>query len=215
MRSVDEFAKMKGISPSRVRALIEAGDVEAHRVGRSWVIDDSALRWEPAESRPLSQSNAWALISAIDNHGQLPPSLRDAERARLRERLGRLRSSDKPAALLRSWLPRRARAVDYQANASALGYLRDDRRIALSGISAPESFMSAQAELEGYVLERDAEDLVEDHYLAPGSRNNVRLHIVPERLPDVSVGLIAADLADWHRPREDGQAARLLSQAIS
>ncbi|AYG02999.1 hypothetical protein D7I44_05300 [Gryllotalpicola protaetiae] len=93
-------------------------------------------------------------------------------------------------------------------------YLRDDKRIALSGISAPESFMSAQAELEGYVMRSDIEPLAEDHYLSVGSRNNVRLHIVADRLPEIGVGLIAADLADWRRPREDGQAARLVRQAI-
>ena len=44
MLSTAEAAKLLNISPRRVRALVESGDLKAQRVGRAWLIDEDSAR---------------------------------------------------------------------------------------------------------------------------------------------------------------------------
>lgn len=44
MVSTSDAAKLLGVSPRRVRALIEAGDLKAQRVGRAWLVDEASVR---------------------------------------------------------------------------------------------------------------------------------------------------------------------------
>lgn len=41
--STEEAARAKGVSSRRIRALIEAGQLQAERVGKTYVIRESAL----------------------------------------------------------------------------------------------------------------------------------------------------------------------------
>ena len=213
MHSVSEFAKVKDLSPQRVRVLAESGAIPARRVGGRWIIDDAAMSWEPRASRPLSKRSAWLLIHALNHCGQVLPGILPAEKSRLLRHLEVLRRSDSPAAMLRSWLSSRASVYDVVASSEALRHMHGDKRLVLSGISDERSFMAANAQLEAYVNEKDL-DAVRNHYfLVPGERNNVRLHVVSGE-PDVGIGLVAADLSDWSGPREDAQAARLITEAL-
>ncbi len=44
MVSTTDAAKLLGVSPRRVRALIDAGELKAQRVGRAWLVDESSVR---------------------------------------------------------------------------------------------------------------------------------------------------------------------------
>ncbi len=44
MISTADAAKLLGVSPRRVRALIDAGDLRAQRVGRAWLVDEASVR---------------------------------------------------------------------------------------------------------------------------------------------------------------------------
>ena len=48
--SVSEAAPKLGVSERRVRQMLERGDMEGQRVGRSWIIDSKAI--EGVRRRP-------------------------------------------------------------------------------------------------------------------------------------------------------------------
>lgn len=59
-----EAAAALGVTPRRVRQLVDAGTLKAVRVGSRWLVDDANVeaartRWP---LRPLSERSAWALI---------------------------------------------------------------------------------------------------------------------------------------------------------
>ena len=70
--------------------------------------------------------------------------------------------------------------------------MRDDERVHLSGVSLPESNMSAGAVAEGYVSSRDVDPLVDDHLLSPAARSraNVVLHVVPSEAERVAIAAL-------------------------
>ncbi len=99
--------------------------------------------------------------------------------------------------------------------------IRDDERVHLSGVSLPESNISAGALGEGYVYSEDLAALVDDYLLSPASRAsaNVILHVVLHSdaensalaaLDDVARSplALAADLAEHDGVREKIGAIR-------
>ncbi|MCU1477183.1 MAG: hypothetical protein JWQ64_1876 [Subtercola sp.] len=97
--NVEEYAAAAGITPRRVRALIEHGAVEATKVGRGWVLDSPVRR--PSARRPLSPESQDALANALQHRGLagLTGHLRARTAARIRE----LRASNDPSTLLVDW----------------------------------------------------------------------------------------------------------------
>lgn len=117
-----------------------------------------------------------------------------------------------PASLLRSWLPNRARRQVYRASPRDIIDLRADPRLLLSGLSHPDSAISAADVAEGYVLESALAGLVADFLLieAGDAMGNVVLHIPSRPLSRVSPLLLAADLSEHHHDREDARVAELV-----
>ena len=68
--SVDEAAALLGVSPRRVRALIENGRLKARRIGRSWLVDADGLHGLRRTRRALSSAMATALMNVLS---QLDP----------------------------------------------------------------------------------------------------------------------------------------------
>lgn len=210
MLSVPEAAAKSGLSEQRLRALASSGRLPAVRVGHRWVIDEAALaRHEPRRGRPLSERSCWALLDLANGHGSdLDPSERHRARLRLRLLIG----SPAPESLLRSWLPNRAQRRVYRASPRDIADLRADPRLLLSGLSHPDSAISAADVAEGYVAESTRAGLVDEFLLieAVDENGNVVLHIPSRPLSHVSPLLLAADLAEHHRDREDARAAELV-----
>jgi hypothetical protein len=105
-------------------------------------------------------------------------------------------------------------------HSGALERLRDDPRIVLSGVSDPRAHLSVAQEFEGYVAPDHLRSLRRDYLLAKGGSGNVILHVadlvqVMGFASGVGVlaplGLVIADLADHHGPREDAQVRRLIA----
>lgn len=210
MLSVPEAAAKSGLSEQRLRALVSSGRLPAVRVGRQWVVDEAALaRHEPRMGRPLSERSCWALLGLAAGH---PSGLDPSERHRARQRLRLLAESRAPASLLRSWLPNRARRQVYRASPRDIIDLRADPRLLLSGLSHPDSAISAADVAEGYVLESALAGLVADFLLieAGDAMGNVVLHIPSRPLSRVSPLLLAADLSEHHHDREDARVAELV-----
>lgn len=209
--SVAEAAKALGLSPRRVRALAEAGQVPARRVGRAWVIDlDSRLPPRPP-GRRLSARSAWAVLGL--GHDGLSRS----ERQRARERQGRLR--DLPA----SALVRRAEVHRLVAHPAALRRLHDDHRIVLGGVSAAAHHgaeVIAVDRLEGYVRADDLDPVRQTYALRPpgeGDGANVVLRVPAPAWPFPQGEryaprlVVAADLRDAGDERSVRAARGLLA----
>lgn len=97
--NVQEASKALGVTERRVRALIHQGKITAHKVGRTWQIDDLKVR--RATRRPLSEHSRLILSRAL--HNRSLTRLTGQDRKRTAKRIAELRASDNPAALLIDW----------------------------------------------------------------------------------------------------------------
>lgn len=90
--SVAEAAERLHLDESRVRQLVNAGDLPARRVGKVWLLDGDAVvlmsqRARP-EGRPMSERRAWALLDLLA--GGDAPWLAAPARSQVRSVLRRL-----------------------------------------------------------------------------------------------------------------------------
>ena len=87
LMSVSQAAQALGVSPRRVRALIQSNRVPAVRVGRNWALDRNLLRSQGRRrgGRPISADNAWALLALLS--GSQAPWIDVFSRSRLKRRL--------------------------------------------------------------------------------------------------------------------------------
>lgn len=233
--SVAEAAELLAVHPQRIHQRIREGSLPAVKVGNQWVVEMDELRRLKGRSRPgrpLSAKSAWDLLAVAAGDravSGLTPAARSRARARLRNLLGRASSAevDEVAADLDHALRNRARRALLVASPRDLLDLRDDERVHLSGVSLPESNMSAGDLVEGYVCSSDLDAVIGDYLLsaAPRSRANVVLHVVsgPAKNPAVvdldhlvrSPLTIAADLAEHDGVREKSEAVRCLADLHS
>ena len=208
--SVSEFAEARGVSRQRALALISSGQIKAQRIGRSWVIDQKELNRRPASGRPLSSRMASLIIDAMS--GEAVQGADAQERFCVGRYIDRLQADESPMRLLHSWLrSREIRVVDVAANAADIPDVVADPRVVASGISDNRAGLSSAREFEGYIGIRDLDRFMNDNLLLESASPNVRLHVVDQKpSAPVPLGLVIADLVDWNRPREDGQALELL-----
>lgn len=208
--SVAECARQRGVSRQRVLSMIHAEQIEARRVGRSWVINQSEVNNRAALGRPLSARMAQMVVRVISG---LPlTQLSPQDRFFAKGYIERLRAAENPAQLLHSWMKsRQLGVVRLAANRADLAELGSDARVVASGITDERSGLSATHEFEGYVATTDLDAIRNDYLLVASDSPNVLLHMV-EVLPDrpIPLGLVLADLADWNRPREDGRVIELV-----
>lgn len=232
--SVAEAASRLGVGVSRIHQRIAAGSLHAVRVGSQWVVDEaslSALSESRMPGRPLSQRSAWALVALSQGNQHALEALAPAERSRARDRLGQLLAQSLPevvlseeqvhaaALLMRSWLRNRAERRRYRASPRDLPELRNDDRVVLSGLSHPDSGLASGDLVEGYFAVDDIDAVVDDYLLSPVAADrdaNVVLHVVSAgrrgMIELIGPLLLAADLAEHRRPREEARAAELLRE---
>lgn len=113
--TIPEAAERLGVTPQRVRALAQAGELDAVRAEGAWLIEADSLAKRvllaqlgvPASSvRPWSQPVAWAAMRVMDEDEAFRSDLDRKARYRLRRRL----DNPDPARLL-SAVRNRARVV--------------------------------------------------------------------------------------------------------
>jgi hypothetical protein len=197
------------------------------------VIEDSR-----AAGRPLSPRSAWALIAVCEGRQQsvmdawATTRLVPAEWSRARRRATRLaaQTPDPPcsedtvrsvASALRSLLRKRAERRLHRASPRDLADLRADGRLLPSGLSDARCGIAAGDLVEGYVATEDLDTVVDDYLLSPATADpepNVVLHVTsavyPTRLTPAAGLLMAADLAEHRRPREEARAIELLRDVL-
>jgi excisionase family DNA binding protein len=226
--SVTEAAAMLGVHPQRVHQRIREGSLPAEKVGHQWAIQRDDLRRimnHTGPGRPFSSKSAWDLLAVAASDqaaSELSPSARSRARSRLRNLLIHASSAqlDDAAAQLAHALRNRAERTLFVASPRDLPDVRDDERVHLSGVSLPESHMSAVAVAEGYVSSDDLDALVDDYLLspAPRSRANVILHVVGSDTENPAIAalddiarsplVLAADLSEHDGVRERNEAIR-------
>ena len=210
--------------------------LDRHPAGRplsprsAWVL--AAVAALEAASPPSSYLGARiALAQAVDDPlANIAPSERSRARARLRDLLSEAmtskgrRAEDSTAAdlaaTLRALLRRRAERHLFRASPRDLADLRTDARVNLSGMSLRDSGIASADIVEAYVAEPDLPGVIRDYLLsgARPSEANVVLHVVdPTVAPDLTAQqhnwlVLAADLAEYHRPREVARAAEIIRE---
>lgn len=218
--SVTEASNRLGVTGSRVRQLITAGDLPATRVGRAWVLDDADVeRYSPRrQGRPITEASAWAFLQHLSGSRSIDVSREvRAQHERWAEHLRLLPDLDIISpfmALVRNRAMRTALAADRED----LNALRSDERLVLSGISHPETHLLVNEEFEGYVARRDFNKIQREFLLFPPTFSRdyapVVLHVsdsIPHPFPEAAV---AADLAEHRGVREIDEAIQILRRLL-
>jgi excisionase family DNA binding protein len=201
--SVGEASRALGVSDRRVRAMIEDGVLAGRRSGGRWLIRrnevEDRLRRRGRAGRPLSQRNAWALLSKLS--GGEWPALPAWDRSRLQRKLakGSLLS-------LASELRGRAEPRLFRADPRVLEQIRSDRAVVRSGVSAVVEYgvdLRAPGVLEAYVSRDQLAALVYRYALRPAAvaDANLVLHLFDGSVPRTAEGVapvaaVALDLLE-------------------
>lgn len=218
---VEEAARHLRVAPSRVRALIASGGLQADKLGGRWLVEwDSVLareRSQAAAGRRLRARNAWALL-LLASGDPLPLRFDPHAGWRIRQTLDRNRLAD-----LRSRLDGRARAHHLWTLPGELRPLRESEDVARSGSSAAGELgleLLAPDTVDAYVAEGRFVALRSEHGLEPASASeaNVILRAVPDDAwllhgrpiaPRAAVGL---DLAAYPDSRSARAGSELLAE---
>lgn len=158
--TVPEAAERLGVIPQRVRALVQAGELDAIHAKGTWLVDAGSLAKRvllaelgvaASSTRPWSQPIAWAAMRALDGDGALLDDLDRKARYRLRRRL-----DDPDPAWLLSAVRNRARVVRVSVHPSRATRLRalvvpsgitgaGTHGFGLTGDDAVDGYLSADA----------------------------------------------------------------------
>jgi excisionase family DNA binding protein len=133
--SVPQAAGQLGISPRRVRQLLDAGELSGHRIGTHVVVDAASvarrLAVPPQVGRPASPRLAWAAIAALS-----PADAPELTDRLLRHRLARLlRDAHQPDDWVRL-ARRRARLKRYWAHPGIVEALLAEPALSVGGARA-------------------------------------------------------------------------------
>ncbi len=203
--TVSEAAERLGVLPQRVRALVQAGELDAIRAQGSWLIDAGSLAKRAlltelgvatSSTRPWSQPIAWAAMRALDGDEALLSALDRKARYRLRRRL-----DDREPARLLSAIRTRARVVRVSVHPSRAAQLRalvlpsgitgaGVHGVGLTGDGAVDGYLSADAlaDVRSALRVRDSDTgahllrVVDDERLVQGLEVAPRLAVAADLL---------------------------------
>lgn len=210
--SVREAARILGVSPQRVRAMLDTGRLQGRKVGRAWLVADPQRLDRRPRGRPLSAASAWALLALLA--GEVPEWVDPAVVSRLRRRirkggLARVLRQSAPRARLHRWrvLPR-----DIDKLGSEFPLVRSG----LSARHAELDIVSLGHELDAYVDARYVPKI--ERWFRPdraAERPNVILRVpthrwILERFAQAPPPVVAADLLLSDDPRVARAAVRVL-----
>ena len=218
MLSVAESAEILGITPQAVRDLIAAGELDAQRIGRMFVVPRSGVellaRAPRPVGRPLAPARAWQLIAVVS--GRSPGAVGTARPGRLLEQLCR-----GTAAELASRLRVRARPQDLDLTTSTWRRLLEDPRVVPSGAGLSltlDAYVAAEAfpaVVERYGLRPVGDGQRRGSFVLRVMPRSVPTALAPRRpsAPEAAQLLDAVDSADADRHSEGSARFARLWQA--
>jgi excisionase family DNA binding protein len=228
--TTQEAARLLGVRPNRVRALIASGMLDARHVGNIWLIKAESvehqrnLTTERSHGRPMASRSAWSLAALLD--GRYLPGMKKSEENRL---LRLVDTNDDVDAFRRRLLRRCDGHGTYlAAEADAEALLREPD-VVRTGVSASEALgvgLSSGSSADLYVSGQQLPGLIDRYYLVRSGKGNVTLRVAPDGLHIRSAeqtphGLVApraivgADLADSTDTRTRSAGRRLLAQTLA
>lgn len=215
---VAEASAQLGVSPQRVRQLVQGGTLPARRIGGRWVFDTEALarRVEARRvGRPFSPRVAWGLIGLLES-GQAP-DLDPAERSRLRARLRRGPELGEVA----QWCRNRSQVHWLAGHRSAPSRLLHIASAVPTGASAPGHDIMDLGSVEVYLPEHDARRAIRQLHLHPADPTSANAVIRVPHAPrwpflEGRAGpvTVALDLWDTADPRSRRAARPLYDAAL-
>jgi hypothetical protein len=218
---VGQAARHLRVAPSRVRALIASGGLQADKVGGRWLVEWNSVlareRSQAAAGRPLTARNAWALL-LLASQDHLPRGFDQHARWRIGQTLDRQGLID-----LRSRLERRARVHHLWALPGELRPLRDVDALVLSGSSATGELkleLLAPDTVDAYLPVSSLDAVARAHGLEPASAHeaNVILRAVADDawlLEDRHIApraAVALDLVSYPDSRSSRVGMELLAE---
>lgn len=189
--SVAEAAEVLGVNGRQVRNLAAHSQLDARRLGRSWLVSADSVdiyRRERREAgRPLSAEFAWWLLAGVDAALSREPALDVAPSDRReRHRLRKLQLSMPAPERWSSWMRRRAVRRHVWFHPGAKVRIESDKRVVRPDLSA-ELGLAAFDLAHPYVDASDFEAFVADHrgQVVEGSEagDAAEVMVVPE-LPE-------------------------------
>jgi len=187
--SVAEAAAILGISPQRVRALIQDQQLEASKVGHVWLISPESsehqLRPRPRSGRPFDQKNAWALLLMESDDPVLQQRVAAWVSPWMRWYLAN-QAKREDWLSLSPRLRRRATLQRLRSHPSDLARLAAEPDVVRTGVSAATDHhldISASGILEAYVPAKRLPKLAKQYLLAPSDSPNVLLRVVNDPWP--------------------------------
>ncbi len=131
--AVSEAAQRLGVSESRVRQLLAAGDLAGRRIGRAWLIDSGDVARLEGQSRrpgrPMGPKRAWAIVDFLS--GGSAPWLTYSERSQVRSYAAQLSEPD--ADEWRSILRGRSELRPVRAHPAAVARLGQFEHVLITG----------------------------------------------------------------------------------
>lgn len=215
---VAEAAAQLGVSPQRVRQLVQEGLIPARRISGRWVFDTEALsrRVETRPvGRPMSARVAWGLIGLLESG--TAPDLDPAERSRLRARLRR-----KPQiGELAQWCRNRSEVHWLAGHRSAPARLLRIGTAVPTGASGSGHDILDLGSVEVYLPEADAQRAIRELHLHPADQASANAVIRIPRAPHwpfpqgrAGPVTVSLDLWDAAEPRSRRAAHRLYAAAL-
>jgi excisionase family DNA binding protein len=176
--SVPEAALRLGVDPSRVRAMIAAGLLDAEKVGGRWLVGQESVERRLSNARTVGRSfgrkKAWGLLLLAA--GERPHWLSPWDLSRVRHHL-----RDKGLAALVPRLQNRAATHAFRAHPSDLERISTDKSVVLTGISAAGDHgldLVAPGQVEIYLPEKLLERFAQRFALQVSERPNLLIHAV-------------------------------------
>ena len=214
--TIDEAAKVLGVSARHVRRLADSGAIS--RVARGLVDRTSVDRYRQSQrqgrTRSWAEYTAWGAVALLA--GQEATWLGATQASRLRQSLLAL-AADQDVDGLLTRLRDRARVMSYQAHRSALPRLRTALAVtSTKSLGIPDA---GPETIDGYVAAGEVDDLTRTLGLRPDPGGPVTLRVtgfdVDRVRALVETPVVAAlDAATSIDPRLRGAGRRAVSEAM-
>ncbi|WP_419933335.1 helix-turn-helix domain-containing protein [Candidatus Poriferisodalis sp.] len=216
---IADAARRLGVSARRIHQMVASGQLNGHRIGRSWVLDRAEVqrfaRSRPEAGRPWNATSAWNVL-ALASGDAVRASPVDRSRAKKRLQCG--------LEALAKRLSSRAQRRWFYAHPGVHSELLSHPAVVASGVSALSAhsvdlIVSDQA--EAYVPESRVSELA-DRFALDGDADkpNVQLRVVSDHDWPFEAGqrvapapVVAVDLLEADDDRSQRAARELLARS--